>query len=227
MMTRKPTFSHGAGLKHHSHSGHGNRGGSVGTKVPAMLWSHMGPSTLLLAPTGQGHPHPHAHQIQLPRGARKIVNPVTVNALKSLGVRCSGMNNSFQGGGGGCTLGISCCSCCYCCCEVGPVDKPPSSVFRLNNHKHSNNQRNSRLSTASEKPRRRKSRDKLSHQAHHNGVTPFRCSGMDVRNLIDVWFDFFNVFISDFLNLKCSGVLVVNTLLAYCRLRLTTIFRFR
>lgn len=186
MLTRKQTFHHTAG-KHH---GNGSRNPS---KVPAtVVWSRLGPSTLLLAATGetrgQSHIGPPIGHLHMPMGTRKIVNPVTVNALKSLSARCppSGTVATL-----GCTLGPKCCSCCYCRCDV---DKPPPNQFRLNAPHHSSSQKNSRMSTCSEKSRRRRSRsrDKLLH--HPGGASSYRQYSMDVRNLIDVGFGQFFFF---------------------------------
>lgn len=179
-MTHKQPFHHPT----NKHKNNGNRGSS---KVPAaVVWSRLGPSTLLIASTdtrSQPHLGPPMGHLHIPVGTRKIVNPVTVNALKSIRSRCQPLppppqiTNAMS-----CPLGSKCCSCCYCCCDA---DKPPPTQFRLNTSHH--NQKNSRMSTCSEKSRRRRSRSRDSKLPSSNiEASVYNRHPVDVRNIIGV-----------------------------------------
>jgi len=170
MITHKQSF-------HHSTNKHkGNNGGHRGPpqKVPAaVVWSRLGPSTLLIASTdARNQQHlgpPMGHQIHVPMGTRKIVNPVTVNALKSIRARCQPPPPPLPPqitSAMACPLGSKCCSCnCYCCCDS---EKSPSTQFRLNPSQNHN--KNSRMSTCSEKSRRRRSRSRDSKVPSSNNI---------------------------------------------------------
>ncbi|ODN06539.1 WD repeat-containing protein 47, partial [Orchesella cincta] len=139
---------HHSQQQHHSKKSSSNltrrssKAPSNGPPPGTVVWSGRlpgHPPTLLLATThnGNGHIPPppppppplghHHHQgIRLPVSARKIVNPVTVNALKALSVRVpppppplQQISYNTNSGSAG-----SCCSCCYyCCCDGGPISK--------------------------------------------------------------------------------------------------------
>lgn len=147
---------------HHSKNKNSSKGNlsRKGSKLAVLgphplVWAgRMGhPPTLLLAGGGGGSAGnippppppppplpggPH-HGIRVPMTARKIVNPVTVNALKALSARVQGpvpppppppppppgplKQISYNTGG---STG-SCCSCCYYCCCDGLVPGKISS----------------------------------------------------------------------------------------------------